>query len=422
MDMRADNGARARARGLAVFAAILTSLLACAGVRADPEMLFEPATGTVLLAVEPDRPWHPASITKMMTAYIVFEDIKARRITTDADVPLSPYARIQPATRIGLRAGIKINIEQAVAGMLLRSANDFAVAIAERISGDEGSFAQRMNATARRLGMTRTRFKNPHGLPHDEQVTTARDMALLTMALLKDFPEQSKVFAAPTVHIHKGTFHNGNDLLRSFEGADGLKTGFTCASGYNVVATATRDGRRLAAIVFGAGNRNERSKRAAALLEAGFTFLQEQALIKATARPATAIANAATAPGASPGEPNKALAVPSTAVAVAVAGPSSATEDEGDSDAPPRLRAIALKDLALSPAEVQPPHDATIDTRMRKCPGSGRARHRRSPQVAKGGDPGGKKTSKVMTGSVAGKRRMESAPPSPASGEGDKTD
>ena len=132
----------------------------------------------------------------------------------DSKLPLSEYARSQPATRIGLRLGIELNVEQALRGLLLRSANDFAVALAEGVSGSEAAFAEQMNAAAQRLGMTRSQFRNPHGLPHDEQVTTARDMGRLAFALLSEFPERAEFFATPQVRIHRQNFYSQNDLLR----------------------------------------------------------------------------------------------------------------------------------------------------------------------------------------------------------------
>ncbi len=237
---------------------------------AGPQLLIDARSGQVLFADAPDRPWFPASLTKMMTTYVVLEEVKAGKLAFDSKVTLSDYARSQPATRIGLRLGIELNIEQALRGLLLRSANDFAVALAETVSGSEAAFAERMNAAAKRLGMSRSQFRNPHGLPHDEQVTTARDMAILARALLEHFPDRAELFSTREVRIHRQTFHSQNDLLRVLEGADGMKTGFTCGAGYNVVASATRDGVRLIAVVFGEQTRQKRSVRAAGLIEHGF--------------------------------------------------------------------------------------------------------------------------------------------------------
>jgi D-alanyl-D-alanine carboxypeptidase len=241
---------------------------------AGPSLVIDAATRQVLHSEEPDASWYPASLTKLMTAYLTFEAVKSGRLAWNAPVPLSEKARAQPATRIGLRLGIQLNVEQAVRGLILRSANDFAMALAELIGGSEEGFADLMNAAARRLGMTRTHFANPHGLPDPTQISTARDMAILALALLHDFPERSEVFMTPTVLIHKGTFHSQNDLLRTFVGADGMKTGFTCGSGYNVVASATRDGRRVIAVVLGAQTRTLRSQRAAELMQLGFDHIE----------------------------------------------------------------------------------------------------------------------------------------------------
>ncbi len=252
---------------------VLSITVATPPATAGPVMVMEPATGTVFATEEPDQIWYPASLTKLMTAYLAFDAVKTGRMAWDTAVPLSEYARQQPATRIGLRLGIQLTVEQAVRGLILRSANDFAMGLAELIGGSEEAFAGLMNDTAKRLGMTRSRFKNPHGLPDPDQITTARDMAILTAALLRDFPDRAEVFATPIVRIHRQNFHSQNDLLRTFEGADGMKTGFTCGAGYNVVASATRNGRRLVAVVLGAVTRNERSERATQLLEAGFEHL-----------------------------------------------------------------------------------------------------------------------------------------------------
>jgi D-alanyl-D-alanine carboxypeptidase len=394
--MRSDAGTVRAALSAAL---LLLVMMTASSSASGPSLLFEPATGLVLHAEQPDRSWHPASVTKLMTAYLVFAEVKAGRLAWDADVPLSEWARVQPATRIGLRGGIRINVEQAVLGMILRSANDFSTALAEKVGGTEGTFVQRMNETARRLGMTRTRFKNPHGLPDEEQVTTARDLAVLTSALLRDFPERAEIFATPSVRIHKGTFHSANDLLRTLEGADGMKTGFTCASGYNVVASATRGGRRLVAIVLGAPNRNQRSAEASDLIEAGFAKLATMppAVVASTAPGGVAVlAGAARGAAAASGEP--ASATP--ARDVASVGKGEPDEDEGPVSRRPAttqltMQPVALASLALSPAEPVAPHDAAEDTRMRKCPGSGRHAKRASRAVAKSApDP------QLVTGSV----------------------
>jgi len=255
-----------------IWAALLLlgmSLVPCTA-KAGSTLLIDATTQEVLASEDADATWYPASLTKLMTAYLTFEAVKTGKVEWTGPLAISDKARGQPATRIGLKLGIPLTVEQAVRGLVLRSANDFAMALAEGIAGSEEAFAGRMNATAERLGMTRSHFTNPHGLPDDQQVSTARDMAILTLALLRDFPDRAEVFSTPQFVIHKGTFHSQNDLLRTFVGADGMKTGFTCGAGYNVVASATRNGRRMIAVVLGAPTRAGRSQLAADLLQAGF--------------------------------------------------------------------------------------------------------------------------------------------------------
>jgi D-alanyl-D-alanine carboxypeptidase len=366
---------RAGFRAAAVMVAWGLGVCASITASANPVLLFEPETGQVLHAEEPDRAWHPASVTKLMTAYLTFEAVKTGALAWDADVPLSEHARGQPATRIGLKSGIKLNVEQAVRGLVLRSANDFATALAERIGGTEEKFVETMNATAKRLGMTRTVFRNPHGLPDPEQVTTARDLAILTTALLKDFPDRAEVFSTPTVRIHKGTFYSQNDLLRTLAGADGMKTGFTCASGYNVVASATRDGHRLIAIVLGALNRQTRSERATELLEAGFAHLGGSVLQPADAAARHEKAHVVTA-GAALGEGSTAKAHTVT------------------------ITPVSLAALAVDPSEVVAPENIGRQLRTGKCRGySGFAKKEAEPVI--GEHEADEDGTAVSTGTVA---------------------
>ncbi len=356
---------------VAALAILLIVISTAHSAHAGPLLLFEPATGRVIYSEEPDRAWHPASVTKLMTAYLTFEAVDAGRLGWDDEVPLSEYARSQPATRIGLRGGIKLNVEQAIRGLILRSANDFATALAERVAGTEAAFVEAMNAAARRLGMTRTVYRNPHGLPDQEQVTTARDLAILTAALLKDFPDRAEVFSTPTVKIHKGTFHSQNDLLRTLLGADGMKTGFTCASGYNVVASATRDGRRLVAIVLGAASRQSRSERAAELIEAGFAYLA----------------------GGDDGSRTITIA-PEQPIKVRGRAVPSETMS-----APRTFAPVALNRMAFEPADPIPADDIARQVRSGKCRGyGGFAKPEPEPAIseAETGEDG----ERIVTGSV----------------------
>jgi D-alanyl-D-alanine carboxypeptidase len=254
-------------------AALVLCLLPTA-VAAGPTLLIDATTQEVLASDNADATWYPASLTKLMTAYLTFEAVKSGKVAWTDPVALTDKARGQPATRVGLKLGIPLTVEQAIRGVILRSANDFSMALAEKIGGSEEGFAELMNAAAKRLGMTRSHFTNPHGLPDERQVSTVRDMAILALALLRDFPDRAEVFSTPQFVIHKGMFHTQNDLLRTFLGADGMKTGFTCGAGFNVVASASRNGRRMIAVVLGSPTRVARSQLAAEMLQTGFDHLE----------------------------------------------------------------------------------------------------------------------------------------------------
>lgn len=256
-----------RAAFLAAAAIAMTQApLAVAG----PALLLEADSGKVLYAEDADNQWYPASLTKIMTAYLTFEALKAGRVTLDTKITVSEAAHVQPPSKVGLPVGGEITLELALKALIVKSANDVAVMLAEAVGGSEAAFIERMNATARRLGMSRTRFANPNGLPSADQVTTARDLARLSRAVLRDFPDYAHYWSMPDMQIGKRRLGSHNSLLKSYEGADGLKTGFICDSGFNVVATASRDGKRLMAVVLGEPTGRERALRAASLLEHGF--------------------------------------------------------------------------------------------------------------------------------------------------------
>lgn len=250
---------------------------------AGPALLFDATNGRVLYAEDQDQPWHPASLTKIMTAYLVFEALKNNKITLDQKIPVSVNANALPPSKLGLPVGAEISVNLALKALIVKSANDGAVMLAEAIGGTEEAFVRSMNETALKLGMTQTRFVNPHGLPAQEQVTTARDLARLTRAVLTDYPDYGELWAMSDMQIGRRRLRTHNGLLRTYEGADGLKTGFICDSGFNVVATATRDNRRLAAVVLGEYTSRDRSLRAASLLEHGFrTYEWKQLFSSAT--------------------------------------------------------------------------------------------------------------------------------------------
>lgn len=237
---------------------------------ASPALVFEPYNGTVFYAEDPDTLWYPASLTKLMTAYVVFHALRNGEVAPDTKVICSKYASRQPPTKLGLPVGKSISLETAIRVIIVKSANDVSVMIAEAVGGSEEAFVARMNEAARRLGMTSTQFANPHGLPNEQQYTTARDLARLARALIIEFPEHADIFKQKSVQVGQKQLRTHNGLLRTFTGADGMKTGYICASGFNIVVSATRNGRKLVTVVLGEPSTRVRNARAARLLENGF--------------------------------------------------------------------------------------------------------------------------------------------------------
>jgi D-alanyl-D-alanine carboxypeptidase len=248
------------------------------GAAAGPALLFDAQSGKVLYAEDHDDLWHPASLTKIMTAFLVFEALKSGALTLQTKARYSEAAYAQPPSKVGLAVGSEMLIDTALRALIIKSANDIAVLLAEAVSGTEAAFVEKMNATAQRLGMTRTKFANASGLPAADQVTTARDLARLARAVVRDFPEYSHYWSMVDMRLGKTRMGTHNQLLKTFDGADGMKTGFICDSGYNLVASATREGVRLMAVVLGENTGAERSVRAQSLLEHGFNTYGWQTL------------------------------------------------------------------------------------------------------------------------------------------------
>jgi D-alanyl-D-alanine carboxypeptidase len=240
-------------------------------VAAEALLLVETDSGKVLQADNATYPWYPASVTKLMTAYVTLRAVKERRIALDKAVTVSSNAAAQQPSKMGFKPGTLVTIDNALKMLMVKSANDMAVVLAEGVSGSIEKFADEMNAAAQRLGMTQTSYVNPNGLPADGQVTSARDLAILARALIREFPEYDVYWHIPAIKFGKRIMRNYNTLIDRYPGADGMKTGFICASGFNLVATATRDNRRLIAVVLGAPSSAVRAAKAAALLEHGFT-------------------------------------------------------------------------------------------------------------------------------------------------------
>lgn len=226
--------------------------------------------GKVIAHKGADTLWHPASLTKLMTAYVTFKAMRDGQVTPETPVVVSKNALKEPPSKMGYKVGTEMTLDNALKMLIVRSANDIAVAIAETVGGTEARFILRMNREARRLGMTSTHFTNPNGLPDDRQVTTARDIAVLTSAIWRQFPQHREYFKIPGIKVGRKVLRSYNTLLRRYRGTNGMKTGFICASGFNMVASATLSGHTLAVVVLGANSGSERAEIAARLLRDGF--------------------------------------------------------------------------------------------------------------------------------------------------------
>jgi len=267
---------KALARCLVMLLALLAPSAFAASLYTAPRyaaILIDNATGEVLYARRADETRYPASITKVMTLYVAFEEIAAGRLSLDDNIRISRHAYNQAPSKLGLRVGASINMRDAIGVIATKSANDIAVAVAEHISGSESAFGVRMTATARRLGMMGTVFYNASGLPHPDHTTTARDIAILSRAMLRDFPDFYPVFSQAQYQYRGQAVANHNHLLRTMPGVDGIKTGFTNAAGFTLAASAVRDGRRLVAVVLGGPSRLGRDNNVEDLLSIGFDVL-----------------------------------------------------------------------------------------------------------------------------------------------------
>ena len=233
-------------------------------------LLMDGDTGEVLMATNADELRYPASLTKMMTLYMAFEALDQRRLTLNQPLSVSAYAASMSPSKLGLQPERTIRAEDAILGLVTRSANDAAVVLAEAMGGTEANFARAMTQRARRLGMSRTTFTNASGLPDTEQTTTARDMAVLGRALIRDHQRYYPYFSTKSFNYRGTNIYNHNRMLSNYEGADGIKTGFIRASGFNLVASAKRDGRRLIGVVMGGQSPGGRDAQMARMLDQGF--------------------------------------------------------------------------------------------------------------------------------------------------------
>jgi D-alanyl-D-alanine carboxypeptidase len=280
--------------------ALVVSLFALPAF-ALPSITLDLTSGRVLQQNKAFDPWYPASLTKLMSAYVIFREIEAGRMKLDEPVIFTREAVKAPPSRIGYRSGTTMTLEDGLKLLLIKSANDMAIALAQAAGGTVPAFAGMMNQEAKRLGMNGSRWVNPHGLHDAGQFTTARDIAVLLQAIHREFPQYQRIFDAPSLIAPQFLKGGGtrpkvhftyNLLLERFDGADGFKTGFVCASGYNFAGAATRDRRRIAAIVFGRDSQTSRAVDAAKLITEGFAKPANSGTLLAQLTPVGAIATA----------------------------------------------------------------------------------------------------------------------------------
>ncbi len=284
----------------------------------DASIVVDANTDTVISQQNADRLLHPASMSKLMTLYLTFEALEAGRITLQRMLPVSQHAESMSPTKLGLIAGQRISVEDAILSLITQSANDAAVVLAEGLGGSEDRFGQLMTRKAHQLGMVNTNFRNSNGLPDPAQISTARDMAILCRALIRHFPQYYHYFSVREFTYNGNVYANHNHLMSRYEGMDGLKTGLTNASGFNLAASAVRGGRRLIGVVFGGTSAVQRDDYMAAMLDQGFQKVGGVAMTTALPPPVPRHKPSEGAPAAEPApQPQVAAALPPTPVPLA---------------------------------------------------------------------------------------------------------
>jgi D-alanyl-D-alanine carboxypeptidase len=237
--------------------------------------LIDANSGAVLYQDHATQPWYPASVTKLMTVYVALQAVRDHKIGFDTPLVVSARAASMPPSKMGFRPGSMVTLGNALKMLMVKSANDVAVTIAEGVAGSVEAFAEEMNASAASLGLTQSHFVNPNGLPDPNHVSSARDLAILARALYLTYPDQADLFAIGALRLGNKIIANHNNLLGRYPGVDGMKTGFTCSAGFNVVASASLGGRRLIAVVLGSPTATQRMIKAAALFDRGFAGVDQ---------------------------------------------------------------------------------------------------------------------------------------------------
>ncbi|MEM8699071.1 MAG: serine hydrolase [Pseudomonadota bacterium] len=336
---------------LGLCCALLPAMLSGVGkAKAAPyaAMVMDMRDGRVMHSRGADRRQHPASLTKMMTLYLTFEAIQHGHIKLDTRVRVSRKAASQTGSRLRLRAGERVTVRDMIRATAIKSANDAAMVLAEVIGGSEKRFAQMMTARARQLGMASTTYKNPHGLTRTGHLTTARDQARLARHLFYDFPQYYNIFSRKTERAAGRRIWTTNRLLGTYRGIEGLKTGYTRAAGYNLVATAQRGSKRVIAVVMGGSSSRWRNARVAELLDMGFQRAKTRVAVSRPGRSAGIVVASAPVPRARPASQSTGLA----ALADVLRAPAHAAVDPGSHLAPGAAALPQLRDgvaMAVAP-------------------------------------------------------------------------
>ncbi|WP_375658379.1 D-alanyl-D-alanine carboxypeptidase family protein [Bartonella sp. MR30HLJHH] len=269
-----------------LFFSVILSLFSAVAL-AQPFISVDVTTGHILKHNQAFERWYPASLTKLMTAYVIFRAMSRGEISPDKHITISEYAAKAPSYRSGYKAGSVLTLDTALSITMVKSTNDLAIAMSEAVAGSQKNFVRKMNREAKRLGMFGTHFANASGLPDPQNYSTARDIALLAVQIRREFPQYAHYFSIPAIDFgnNRKVQHNSNNLIGRFYGIDGMKTGFICASGFNLVASATRNKRTIITVILGANNITEREEKAAQLLETGFLHQGRPQLTLATLKP-----------------------------------------------------------------------------------------------------------------------------------------
>jgi D-alanyl-D-alanine carboxypeptidase len=317
-------------------------------------IVIDAQTGRVLSSSRADELRYPASLTKMMTLYMVFDALEKGELTMNERLYVSQNAAAQSPSKLGLRPGSTITVHDAILSLITKSANDASVVLAEKLGrGSEARFARQMTEKARALGMSRTTFANPNGLPNPRQVTTARDMATLSLALINDFPEQYRYFSTPSFTFNGVAMRNHNRLMATYDGMDGIKTGYIHASGFNLAASAARDNHRLVAVVFGGRTATSRNEHMKELLDEGFAeVLNQRTVIASRPSQTTGTVTSAATTSISTAAQAQSFTAPSGAQLQTVKVPVNKPQPASSTPAPSAAEAAAKPaGLRLEPAQ-----------------------------------------------------------------------